>query len=73
VEPAQVLDLLTDQHVGVETALFGHVAEPSTLTRSDRRAVPPHRSRVEIGQTEDRPHGGGLAGAVRAEEPDDVP
>ncbi len=43
VQPSQVLDLLADQHAGVQAPLLGHVAEPAALGLTDRSAVPPHR------------------------------
>ena len=71
VEPAEVLELLGDQHARVEPAFLGHVAEATALGGRPG-AVPPHRAGVEIGQPEDGPHRGRLAGAVRAEEADDL-
>jgi hypothetical protein len=72
VQPAKVLELFRYEHVWVQAALLWHVAEAAALGDSDRHAVPPHRSGVEVGEAEDCPHRGGLAGAVRTEEPYDL-
>ena len=68
VEPPQVLDLLADQHPGIQATLLGHVPEPPTLGLPDGAAVPDDPAGVEVGEAEDRPHGGGLPRTVRAEE-----
>ncbi len=73
VQLAQILELLPDEHPGVQAALFGHVAEPAAVRLPDRMAAPPDLAGVEVGEAEDGPHGGGLAGPVRPEEADDLP
>ena len=72
VQPAEILDLLTDQHAGIEASLLGHVAEAPPLRATDRRAVPSDDAGVEIGQAEDGAHGRRLAGAVGPEEAHDL-
>ncbi len=73
VQSSQVLNLLADEHGRVEAPFLGHIAEPAALGLADRSPVPAHLSRVEIGQSEDRPHRGRLACAVRPEKSDDMP
>ena len=73
VQSSQVLNLLADEHRRVEAPFLGHVAEPSSLGLADRSPVPAHLSRVEVGQSEDRPHRGRLTSAVGPEESHDVP
>ncbi len=68
VEPAQVLDLLGDEHARVEAPLLGHVAETASFGPPDRRPVPPNRAGVQVGQAEDGPHGGGLPSPVGPEK-----
>src|SRR5664280_356415 len=72
VEPAQVLDLLGYEHVWIQAPLFGHVAEPASLVGPDRHPVPAHGPGIQVGEAEDRSHGGGLAGPIRPEEPHDL-
>ena len=73
VQPAQILDLLAYEHARVQPTLLGHVTETAALSSADRRAVPPDRPGIEIGETEDGPHGRRLAGTVGPEEADDLP
>jgi hypothetical protein len=73
VQPADVLDLLGREHVRIQDPFLRHVAEAAPFGGPDRGTVPPHRAAVKIGQAEDGPHGGGLAGAIRAEEPHHLP
>ena len=68
VQPAEVLDLLADQHARVQAPLLRHVAEPAAVGLADRAPVPADRAGVELGQPEDRAHRGRLARAVRPEE-----
>ena len=72
VQPAQVLDLLTDEHARVQPALFGHVTEAAALGLADGRAVPSDGPGIEVGQTEDGPHRRRLARAVGSEKADDL-
>jgi hypothetical protein len=72
VQPAQVLDLLPDEHAGVQSALLGHVTEAAPLSLAHGRAVPSDHSRIEISETEDGPHGRRLARTVGPEEADDL-
>jgi hypothetical protein len=52
-------------------AFLRHVAEPDTLLGADALPRPAHLTAIETDQTEDRPHRGRLARAVRTEEPYD--
>ena len=72
VQPAQVLDLLADEHARVQPALLGHVTEAAALSLAHRRAVPPDGPGIEVGETEDGPHRRRLARTVRPEEADDL-
>ena len=67
---AEVRELLRHAHPRVQAALLGHVAEAQARLRVDGCAVPADVARVRRGQAEDAAHGGGLAGAVGAEEAD---
>ncbi len=73
VQSTQILNLLADEHGRVEAPLLGHVAEPAPIGLAYGPTVPADFARVEIGQSEDRPHGGRLAGAVGTEKSDDMP
>jgi len=64
--------LLADEHVRIETTFLGHVAEATSLRLTYDRAVPRDGARVQIRETEDRPHGGRLAGAVRSQKAHDL-
>jgi hypothetical protein len=68
VQPGEVHQLAPDLHLRVEPALLRHVADPAAQLGADRGAVPRHGAGVGLGDAEDHPHGGGLAGAVRADE-----
>ena len=46
VQPAQVLDLLADEHARVQPALLGHVAEAAAFGLADRGPVPADRTRL---------------------------
>ena len=59
-------------HPLVHTALGGHVAEALAGDGVDRVALPADRPVVDGEQPHDGSHGGGLAGAIRAEEADDL-
>jgi hypothetical protein len=68
VQPAEVLDLLADQHARVQAPFLGHVAELAAFGLPHHGAVPTDGSGVERGEPEHRSHGGRLARAVRTEE-----
>src|ERR1035437_4415556 len=72
VQLTEIGKLLADEHARIETSLFGHVAETTTLRLTNDAAVPPHDTGVEIGPSEDRPHRGCLACTIGAQKPDDV-
>jgi hypothetical protein len=69
VQPAEVDDLVVHGHRRVEAAFLGHVAEAVADRSGQRPAVEGHLTGVGGQHAEDDPHGGGLAGAVRADEP----
>ena len=72
VQPGQVDQLLADLHPRVEAALLGHVADLAPGLQRDRCAVPPHLAGVGGEHAERDPHRGGLAGAVAADEAEDL-
>ena len=72
VQPAQELELLQHDHAGVEAALLRHVAEGAARLRVDVRAAPAYFAAVEGDHADDRPHRGRLAGAIGAEEAEDL-
>src|SRR5215216_5427593 len=53
--------------------VLGHVAEAATGLGVDRPAAPAHLAPVRLQHPEHDPHGGGLAGAVRADKPEHLP
>src|SRR4029450_11245466 len=55
------------------SVVLGHVAEAAAGLGVDRRATPAHLAPVRLQHPEHDPHGGGLAGAVRADEPEHLP
>src|SRR6185437_11839098 len=61
------------EHPRVEPAFLRQVAEPAPAGQGDRAAVPADAAGVEGGEPEHGAHRGGLARAVRAEEPGDLP
>ena len=72
VQPAQVLELFQHDHAGVEAALLRHVAEGAARLAVDGRAAPAHLAAVQGDHADDGPHGRRLAGAVGAEEAEDL-
>ena len=70
VQASEVLDLLPDLHPWVEAALLRHVAELEPLGQAYRPPVPEHLPGVQLHELEDAAHRRGLAGSVRAQEPD---
>jgi hypothetical protein len=52
------------------SVVLGHVAEAAAGLGVDRPAPPAHLAPVGLQHPEDDPHGGGLPGAVRANEPE---
>ena len=72
VESTQVFELLTHEHPRIQTTLLGHVTETTSVRMPDRTTVPLDPARVEVGQTKDRAHRGGLARTVGTKEPNDL-
>jgi hypothetical protein len=72
VQPAHVLDLVTYEHPWVQATLLGHVPKPTPGGLVDLGAVPPDLAGVQIGQSEYGTHRGRLAGAIRAQETNDL-
>ena len=70
-EPGEVHELMAHGHLRVHAALGGHVAELPAHLGGDRRSVPRDLAAVDRDQVHHGAHRGRLAGAVRAEEPDD--
>jgi hypothetical protein len=52
------------------SVVLGHVAEAAADRGVDRPAAPAHLAPVGLQHPQDDPHGGGLASAVRADEPE---
>ena len=72
VQAGEEDELLEDLHPRVETALLGQVAERPPRQIGRRLAVPGDGARVRPQDVEHDPHRGRLAGAVRAEEAEDL-
>ena len=72
-QTGEVGELLDDLHPRIQAALLRQVAEPLAHIAVDRSAVPADGAGVGLGDPEDAPQRGGLAGAVRAEKPEDLP
>ncbi len=72
VEAGEVPELLADLHLGVETALLGHVADGAAEGGVDGGSVPGARAGVGGQDSHDDAHRRGLAGSVRADEADDL-
>ena len=68
VQPGQVDHLLEHLHLRVQPALLGHVAEVPAVRVGDGAAVQQHGAAVRGEHAEHDAHGGGLAGAVAADE-----
>ena len=67
-ESPEVLELVEHFHRRVEPTLLGEVAEAAAGLVVDAPTVPANLAGVEGDETEDRPHRGGLAGAVGPEK-----
>jgi hypothetical protein len=70
VQQAEVGELLSDRHPGIEPAFLGHVSEPQPLLERDRPPVPQDVARVRLDEPEHGPHCSRLAGAVGSQEPE---
>ena len=68
VQAREVDDVLDHLHRRVQPALLGHVAEAAAVGRGQRRAAEQHLAVVLAEHAEHDAHGGGLAGAVAADE-----
>src|SRR6185437_13194952 len=68
VEAGEVGDVLPRLHLRVEAALLRHVAEAAAVLGRHGRAVEDDLAGVGLEDAERDPHGGGLAGAVAADE-----
>jgi len=73
VQPRQVDELVVHLHLRVQPALLGHVAEPAPGLEVHRRAPPADLPGVGGEHAERDAHGGGLAGPVGADEPEQLP
>ena len=72
IEGREVDELVQHRHPRVETALLGQVAPGPAWQVRGRAAVPANLAGVRVQDPEADPHRRGLAGAVRAEEPEDL-
>ena len=72
MEPREVDELLQHAHLRVEPAFLGHVAEPPPIGPAHGRPLPSDLAGVGVQDTQDDPHRGRLAGAVAADEPDQL-
>ena len=68
VQPRHVDDLFADAHLRVQPALLRHVAEAPAHRGVDGPVAPADLAAVGLEHAEDDPHRGGLAGAVGADE-----
>ncbi len=73
VEGGEVHQLVDDGHGQVEPALLRHVAPRAARPRACRLPVPGDAALVRLHEAQDDPHRGGLAGAVGAQEAEDLP
>src|ERR1700682_1788385 len=69
----EIKELLSDAHLGVEAALFGHVADPASGLEPDRLTGPCHLASVRDKDAKDDAHGRGLARSVAADESEHLP
>src|ERR1700681_89298 len=68
----EIRQLLQDSHLGIEAALLGHVAEAPPCLERDRRSAPVDLSRIGGERAHHDPHRGGLAGAIGANESEEL-
>src|SRR5690606_31199359 len=71
-EPCVVGQVVPHGHPRVHASLRRHVPEPQARRVVDGRPVPGDHPLVERDELHDRPHRGGLPGAVRTEEADEL-
>src|SRR5262249_40554858 len=72
VQPRKIDALVGDLHSRVQTALLGHVPDASPRVEVDRASGPAHLACVRGEHAERDSHRGRLAGAVAADEPEDL-
>jgi len=73
VQPRHVDELVANAHLRIQAALLRHVSEPHSLLEADRAIVEQDLPAVGGEHPQDDPHGCGLAGAVRPDEPVHLP
>jgi hypothetical protein len=73
VQPGEVLELVPDPHLRVQPSLLRQVADALAHLVVHGSAAPADLAGVRFQHAEDDPHGGGLAGAVGADEPEHLP
>ena len=71
-QPGKVPELGVHRHPRIQSALLRHVAEDETRVPVHGLPVPPHRSAIELHETEDAAHARRLACSVTAEEAEDT-
>ena len=72
VERGEVDELVEHAHPRIEPALLGQIPPGAPRDLGHGLAVPADLAVVGVEDAEADPHRGGLAGAVRAEEPEDL-
>jgi hypothetical protein len=72
VQRRQIAELAVRAHLRVEAALLGHVAEAALDLAFGAGAAPEHLARILLEHPECDAHGRGLAGAVGADEADNL-
>jgi hypothetical protein len=72
VQRGEVGQLVADAHLRIQPALLRHVAEAGARVEIDRPAAPAHLAAVGLEHAEDDPHRRRLAGAVRADEAEEL-
>ena len=72
MQTREVHDLVNQRHLRVQPPLLWHVAEPEPSAVADRLPVPRDRPAVGGEDAHHRPHRRRLAGAVAADEADDL-
>ncbi len=68
VQDREVLELIGEPHLRVQTALLGHVSDALTSPRVDSRAAPRDAPGLGRQQTADHPHGRRLPRTVAADK-----
>ena len=73
VHASEEVNVLPDRKLLVQGVELGHVADSGRLARGGGLAVNGERSTVAAEQADHQPHERGLAGAVRAQQPEYLP